>query len=157
MIEVELFDGTVLEFPEGTSQEVIDRVVRQETASRRQAAPAETAAPAEAAAPAELPSAAQQLQERGFTSFVAEYRDGQIFENPQTGERAFVSPSYVTQDQEVISNMMQGITPAETQRGQMQDPAQGCLDLRDDVFRQVEDDLTRAAVPATGYDPGPQE
>lgn len=121
MIEVELFDGTVLEFPEGTSQEVIDRVVRQETASRRQAAPAETAAPAEAAAPAERPSAAQQLQERGFTSFVAEYRDGQILENPQTGERAFVSPGYVTQDQEVISNMMQGITPAETQRGQMQE------------------------------------
>ena len=73
MIEVELFDGTVLEFPEGTSQEVIDRVVRQETASRRQAAPAEAPAGATATtpAPAERPSAAQQLQERGFTSFVA--------------------------------------------------------------------------------------
>lgn len=123
MIEVELFDGTVLEFPEGTSQEVIDRVVRQETASRRQAAPAEApaGAPATTPAPAERQSAAQQLQERGFTSFVAEYRDGQILENPQTGERAFVSPGYVTQDQEIISNMMQGITPAETQRGQMQE------------------------------------
>jgi hypothetical protein len=36
MIEIELFDGTVLEFPEGTSQEVIDRVAREETMARRQ-------------------------------------------------------------------------------------------------------------------------
>jgi hypothetical protein len=36
MIEIELFDGTVLEFPEGTSQDVIDRVAMQETQSRRQ-------------------------------------------------------------------------------------------------------------------------
>ena len=35
MIEIELFDGTVLEFPEGTSQAVLDRVAKQETASRR--------------------------------------------------------------------------------------------------------------------------
>jgi hypothetical protein len=41
MIEVELFDGTVLEFPEGTSQDVIDRVAKSETETRRQgAAPA---------------------------------------------------------------------------------------------------------------------
>lgn len=37
MIEIELFDGTVLEFPEGTSQDVIDKVAMQETQSRRQA------------------------------------------------------------------------------------------------------------------------
>jgi hypothetical protein len=35
MIEIELFDGTVLEFPEGTNQAVIDRVAQQETSSRR--------------------------------------------------------------------------------------------------------------------------
>jgi len=35
MIEIELFDGTVLEFPEGTDQAVIDRVAQQETASRK--------------------------------------------------------------------------------------------------------------------------
>ena len=35
MIEIELFDGTVLEFPEGTKQAVIDRVAKQETAARR--------------------------------------------------------------------------------------------------------------------------
>lgn len=38
MIEIELFDGTVLEFPEGTNQAVIDRVAQQETSSRRIAA-----------------------------------------------------------------------------------------------------------------------
>lgn len=36
MIEVELFDGTILEFPEGTSPDVIDRVAKQETQARRQ-------------------------------------------------------------------------------------------------------------------------
>lgn len=35
MIEVQLFDGTVLEFPQGTSQDVIDRVARQETIARQ--------------------------------------------------------------------------------------------------------------------------
>lgn len=123
MIEIELFDGTVLEFPEGTPQSVIDRVATQETAARRRSATAgEPAAqaqqPAEAAA---RPSAMQQLQERGFTAFVADFEDGQILENPQTGERAFVSPGYVTQDQDIIAGMMQGTTPAETQRGRMQE------------------------------------
>jgi hypothetical protein len=35
MIKIELFDGTALEFPEGTSQTVIDRVAKQETMARR--------------------------------------------------------------------------------------------------------------------------
>ena len=35
MTEVELFDGTILEFPDGTSPEVIDRVAKRETASRQ--------------------------------------------------------------------------------------------------------------------------
>jgi hypothetical protein len=125
MIEIELFDGTVLQFPEGTSQEVIDRVAREETMARRQAtqpaAEPVAAEPMQQPTSAARPSAMQQFQERGFTNFVAEFRDGQIIENPQTGERAFVSPGYVTQDQEIIANMMQGTTPAETQRGQMQE------------------------------------
>lgn len=125
MIEIELFDGTVLQFPEGTSQAVIDRVAREETMARQQAAqpaPA-TAEPAAPMQPTEAarPSAMQQLQDRGFTEFVASYNDGQIIQNPQTGERAFVSPGYVTQDQEIIAGMMQGTSPAETQRGQMQE------------------------------------
>lgn len=52
---------------------------------------------------------------------IAAYADGRIFANPETGERAFVSPGYVTQDQRVIEGMMAGVTPAETQRAQMQE------------------------------------
>ena len=69
----------------------------------------------------ETSPAIQQAQERGFTNLVGSYRDGQILENPQTGERVFISPGYVTSDPEVISGMLEGVTPAETQRGQMQE------------------------------------
>ena len=109
MIEIELFDGTILEFPEGTSQDVIERVAKQETIARREQAPEGR------------PSALEQLQSAGFTEFVADYNDGQIIQNPQTGENAFVSPGFVTQDPEILSGIMEGITPAETQRGRMQE------------------------------------
>lgn len=69
----------------------------------------------------ETSPAIQQAQERGFTNLVGSYRDGQILENPQTGERVFISPGYVTSDPQVISGMLEGVTPAETQRGQMQE------------------------------------
>ncbi|QIG74323.1 hypothetical protein EVC08_011 [Rhizobium phage RHph_N65] len=49
-MEAQLFDGTILEFPDGTAPEVIQRVVKQQTAARQAAAPQE--APAESAAPA---------------------------------------------------------------------------------------------------------
>ena len=67
------------------------------------------------------PSAAQQYQEMGFTNFVAQYNDGQILENPQTGERVFTSPGYNTSDPEIISNMMQGTSPAETESARIQE------------------------------------
>ena len=67
------------------------------------------------------PSALEQYQQMGFTNFVENYNDGQIIENPQTGERAFVSPGYITQDPGVISGIMEGITPAETQGNQIQE------------------------------------
>ena len=38
-IEAELFDGTVLEFPDGTDPQVIQKVVKAQTAQRKQAAP----------------------------------------------------------------------------------------------------------------------
>lgn len=117
MIEIELFDGTVLEFPEGTSQEVMDSVAKQETMARRQSSQAATMEPAVA----EPASAVQQYQNMGFTDFVANYQDGQILQNPQTGERVFTSPGYNTTDQDIISGIMEGVTPAETQRGQMQE------------------------------------
>jgi hypothetical protein len=48
MIEVELFDGTILEFPEGTSQEVIQRVARERTAALRGTQEPQPEQPAEA-------------------------------------------------------------------------------------------------------------
>ena len=67
------------------------------------------------------PTAAQQYQEMGFTNFIAQYNDGQILENPQTGERVFTSPGYNTSDPEIISNMMQGTSPAETGSARIQE------------------------------------
>jgi hypothetical protein len=64
--------------------------------------------------------AMQQALDRGYVP-VAQYRDGQILEIPGTQDRIFVSPGYVTQDPEVISGMMQGVTPSETALGQMQE------------------------------------
>ena len=53
MIEIELFDGTVLEFPEGTDPAVIDRVAKAETQSRRVETAEQPAAPAPSAPPEE--------------------------------------------------------------------------------------------------------
>lgn len=49
-IEAELFDGTVLEFPEGTDTAVIQRVVKEQTAAKRGGSMGATAAPAAPAA-----------------------------------------------------------------------------------------------------------
>ena len=60
-------------------------------------------------------SALQQYQEMGYTNFVADYNDGQVIQNPTTGERVFVSPGYNTSDPSIVEGIMKGITPAETQ------------------------------------------
>ena len=88
-------------------------------ASQAEQQPAPAAEPT--TTPTDRPSALDQLVQRGFTKAIATYQDGQILENPETGERAFVSPGYVTQDQQVIAGMMEGTPPSETQRGQMQE------------------------------------
>ena len=77
MIEIELFDGTVLEFPEGTNQAVIDRVAQQETSSRRvSAAKAGTLemqpGSAEAAAAANEQAMAQMVPERAVGQTIYE-------------------------------------------------------------------------------------
>lgn len=51
-IEAKLFDGTVLQFPDGTDPQVIQRVAKEQTAQRRQAAAGQPAAPAAPVAPA---------------------------------------------------------------------------------------------------------
>ena len=89
-------------------------------AARRQAAARQSAA-REQSTVETSPSALQQYEGMGFTNFVAQYKDGQILENPQTGERVFTSPGYNTTDPEVIDNMMQGTSPAETGSAQIQE------------------------------------
>jgi hypothetical protein len=80
-IQARLPDGTVLEFEEGTPDEVIDRVVKQHVSggasAPQQAAPQEAGAfaPSEGGAPSEgayydVPSTANKA---GFESALAEY------------------------------------------------------------------------------------
>lgn len=65
-------------------------------------------------------SAVQQYIEAGYKT-ISKYRDGQVMEDPSTQERVFVSPGYVTKDPQVIEGILQGVTPSETQRGQIQE------------------------------------
>lgn len=51
MIEIELFDGTVLEFPEGTPRDVVNRVAKEQTLARRGQAPSTTSEEVSAPAP----------------------------------------------------------------------------------------------------------
>lgn len=94
MIEIELFDGTVLEFPEGTPQEVIDRVAREETASRQQGGQAPGVEPV-------------------VTHETAD--GGRILRMPD-GSRAYTSAGYSTTDPAQIDRLMEGATPAELVR-----------------------------------------
>jgi hypothetical protein len=95
MIEIELFDGTILQFPADTPQEVIDRVAKQETASRQQAAG---------------PSAAPQATQPQITHTTPD--GGRIYQMPD-GSRAFASPGYSTTDPAEIDRLMGGATPSE--------------------------------------------
>ena len=66
-------------------------------------------------------TALEQYQGMGFTNFVADYNDGQVIQNPTTGERVFVSPGYNTSDPSIVEGIMKGITPADTQTAVMQE------------------------------------
>ena len=100
MIEIELFDGTILQFPADTSQEVIDRVARQETASRQQTS-GDAAAPQAAAPQAAQPQVTHTTPD-----------GGRIYQMPD-GSRAFASPGYSTTDPAEIDRLMGGATPSE--------------------------------------------
>lgn len=118
MIEVELFDGTVLEFPEGTSQDVINKVAKRETQARKgTAAPAATApatttpAPATAAAPS---GEKVVMQVEGGGRVVQMPFEGTEAVDVVTGQQvprySFVSPGYSTNDQRIVQGIMQGMT-----------------------------------------------
>jgi hypothetical protein len=111
MIEIELFDGTVLEFPEGTSQDVIDRVAKQETQARKgTTAPAATA-PAPTTA---VPSGEKVvMQIEGGGRVVQLPFDGTEAVDVVTGQQvprfSFVSPGYSTNNQRIVQGIMQGL------------------------------------------------
>jgi hypothetical protein len=111
MIEIELFDGTVLEFPEGTSQDVIDRVAKQETQARKgTTAPAATA-PAPTTA---VPSGEKVvMQVEGGGRVVQLPFDGTEAVDVVTGQQvprfSFVSPGYSTNNQRIVQGIMQGL------------------------------------------------
>ena len=65
MIEIELFDGTVLEFPEGTDPAVIDKVARTETMARRPQQAAPQSGPSRQSIPPIPMPATPELQTQG--------------------------------------------------------------------------------------------
>ena len=85
MIEAELFDGTVLEFPEGTSPDVVARVAKEQTLARKQQ-------PAPAAQDANPPSALARFGagiQQGIGDVVGTLAQGATYalDDFQKGER----------------------------------------------------------------------
>ena len=104
MNEIELFDGTILQFPADTSQEVIDRTVRLETAARQQPS----------AQQATQPAAAQPVA-TGPQVIYTTPDGGRIYQMPD-GSRAFASPGYATTDPVEIDRLLEGATPEQLVR-----------------------------------------
>jgi len=98
MNEIELFDGTILQFPADTSQEVIDRTVRLETAARQQSAGS---------------AAASQATQPRITHTTSD--GGRIYQMPD-GSRAFASAEYATTDPAEIDRLIEGATPDQLVR-----------------------------------------
>jgi len=100
MIEIQLPDGTVLQFPTGTSQSVIDGVVGSITTSRQQP-------PQQQAAQSVAPPQAQ------VTHTTPD--GGRIYRMPD-GSRAFASAGYSTTDPAEIDRLIEGATPEQLVR-----------------------------------------
>lgn len=100
MIEIQLPDGTVLQFPAGTSQSVIDGVVSSITTSRQQP-------PEKQAAQSVAPPQAQVI----YTT----PDGGRIYRMPD-GSRAFASAGYSTTDPAEIDRLIEGATPEQLVR-----------------------------------------
>lgn len=96
MIEVELPDGTIVEFPAGTTQDVM----RQALSKLPQAAAPQTAR--------------QRFEEQGFTDVAGRLNDGVIMRNPTSGEQVYTSPGYNTSDPAEVKRLAKGAKPAET-------------------------------------------
>ena len=109
MNEIELFDGTILQFPADTSQEVIDRTVRLETAARQQPSAQQASEPAVA-----QPAAAQPVA-TGPQVIYTTPDGGRIYQMPD-GSRAFASAGYATTDPAEIDRLIEGATPEQLVR-----------------------------------------
>jgi len=109
MNEIELFDGTILQFPADTSQEVIDRTVRLETAARQQPSGQQAAEPAVA-----QPAVAQPVP-TGLQVIYTTPDGGRIYQMPD-GSRAFASAGYATTDPAEIDRLIEGATPEQLVR-----------------------------------------
>ena len=99
MNEIELFDGTILQFPADTPQEVIDRTVRLETAARQQ--------------PSE-PQVNQPVA-KGPQVIYTTPDGGRVYSMPD-GSRAFASAGYATTDPAEIDKIIEGATPEQLMR-----------------------------------------
>jgi hypothetical protein len=99
MIEIQLPDGTVLQFPAGTSQDVIDKTVRSVTSARQQ--------------PSEQ-QGGQSVQPQPQVLYNTP-GGGRIYSMPD-GSRAFASPGYSTTDPAEINRLIEGATPEQLVR-----------------------------------------
>jgi hypothetical protein len=97
MIEIQMPDGTVLQFPAGTSQSVIDGVIRSITTSRQQTSERLAGQPAAPQVTHTTPDG------------------GRVYRMPD-GSRAFASAGYSTTDPEEIDRIMEGATPEQLVR-----------------------------------------
>lgn len=98
MIEVELFDGTILEFPEGTSQDVIQRVARERTAAIRAAQEPQPDEPSRPSALRDVITSIPPALARGAMELIG--LPGTISDLPMQGAQAL---GLVPQDQDVRS------------------------------------------------------
>jgi hypothetical protein len=99
MIEIQMPDGTVLQFPAGTSQDVIDRTVSSLTAASLQ--------------PSER-QGGQTVQPQPQVLYNTP-GGGRIYSMPD-GSRAFSSPGYSTTDPAEIDRLIEGATPEQLVR-----------------------------------------
>lgn len=104
MIEVELPDGTIAEFPDGTSQDVMKSALQKRFGAQSAGGQSQGAA-----------------QPQGGRKAIARTKDGGTIWEMPGGQRAFSSPNYSTNDPDQIAKLMEGATPAEVYKSGLND------------------------------------
>ena len=62
----------------------------------------------------------QAYLDAGFNS-LGNYADGEVYENPTTGERVYISPGFSSTNQEFINQILEGKAPQEILQGRHQE------------------------------------